>query len=484
MFQMTKKKKSKKTSSSSSSQSAISTAAAAASAEPADLQTAVPSTGVDSATLTQNDLQMIEGFATATGKSIVKIGSAFVEFLKEKCSLFVGFHLLSLYESDVPVSNKLLTLYLLYKVKDIESCLRPAASKKPASISSHTFLRLFMFVASSNAISPAERLMAQLILTQRTQPIGNLTAEDFLNSVDSITKQVPKLEAELSDVVVECEEYMIARQKRWSAASLWHSTSEEFDELADTSSQMESTPLPNLCSDVDYLQSKEERTEDSEQRNAGNAEEAESATAAESSVQDSPRRLDLQDYLAHVRAGTSLSPIPTKTVVEFIRKSSLDNPLLVPFFEADPLLMSSIIQTNHKIASELICRKVEDNPSLIERYVSIFLTIEVCVHCIEILDRIYKEVSNVPVEPLHEYIRYCVNSCEQIPLHQQQRLNRMLRLVSLFLIALLKSEVIKPNTISSELNPFILKFSGHKDMTVLYQALAEAQSREAKNKKA
>ena len=41
--------------------------------------------------------------------------------------------------------------------------------------------------ASSNAISPAERLMAQLILTQRTQPIGNLTAEDFLNSVDSIT---------------------------------------------------------------------------------------------------------------------------------------------------------------------------------------------------------------------------------------------------------------------------------------------------------
>ena len=87
----------------------------------------------------------------------------------------------------------------------------------------------------------------------------------------------------------------------------------------------------------------------------------------------------------------------------------------------------------------------------------------------------------------------------QIPLHQQQRLNRMLRLVSLFLIALLKSEVIKPNvsrrrrhfsafdefqTISSELNPFILKFSGHKDMTVLYQALAEAQSREAKNKKA
>ena len=59
---MTKKKKSKKTSSSSSSQSAISTAAAAAGAEPADLQTAVTSTGVDSATLTQNDLQMIEGW--------------------------------------------------------------------------------------------------------------------------------------------------------------------------------------------------------------------------------------------------------------------------------------------------------------------------------------------------------------------------------------------------------------------------------------
>ena len=40
-------------------------------------------------------------------------------------------------------------------------------------------------------------------------------------------KQVPKLEAELSDVVAECEEYMIARQKRWSAASLWHGTNDE-----------------------------------------------------------------------------------------------------------------------------------------------------------------------------------------------------------------------------------------------------------------
>ena len=63
------------------------------------------------------------------------------------------------------------------------------------------------------------------------------------------------------------------------------------DESAtDASNQMvESTPLPNLCSDVDYLQSKEEeeeeKTEDSEQGNAENAEEAESATATESSVQ-------------------------------------------------------------------------------------------------------------------------------------------------------------------------------------------------------
>ena len=64
------------------------------------------------------------------------------------------------------------------------------------------------------------------------------------------------------------------------------------DESAtDASNQMvESTPLPNLCSDVDYLQSKEEeeeeeKTEDSEQGNAENAEEAESVTATESSVQ-------------------------------------------------------------------------------------------------------------------------------------------------------------------------------------------------------
>lgn len=72
---MTKKKKSKKTSSSSSSQSATSTAAAGA--EPTDLQTAATSTGVDSATLTQNDLQMIEGWElNNSGRKIKNIADS------------------------------------------------------------------------------------------------------------------------------------------------------------------------------------------------------------------------------------------------------------------------------------------------------------------------------------------------------------------------------------------------------------------------
>lgn len=365
-----------------------------------------------------------------------------------------------------------------------------------------------------------------------------------------------------------------------------------FDELADTSNQMESTPLPNLCSDVDYLQSKGEGTEDSEQRNAENAEEAESATAAESSVQglnaeefenQNPKlRFSSTTRLAGLSGSRSrryksevgkigwidsremnCSPIPTKTVVEFIRKSPLDSPLLVPFFEADPLLMSSIIQTNHKvcalhpnsskefvqIASELICRKIEDNPSLIERYSSSH--IPTCIVCIQICQHLphdwslcalhrnsrqnlqgqfsvqgiamqcsmskLQEISNVPVEPLHEYIRYCVNSCEQVGfcrmlLNEREcrhwfadssapaaasQSHAPSRLALPHRSAQKRSHQTKckqkirhvPSfdelqTISSELNPFILKFSGHKDMTVLYQALAEAQSREAKNKKA
>lgn len=52
--------------------------------------------------------------------------------------------------STGPSANQLqfIPTKCLFRVKDIESCLRPAASKRPVSISSHTFLRLFMFVVS------------------------------------------------------------------------------------------------------------------------------------------------------------------------------------------------------------------------------------------------------------------------------------------------------------------------------------------------
>uniref|UniRef100_A0A1I7XSA2 CCR4-NOT transcription complex subunit 11 n=1 Tax=Heterorhabditis bacteriophora TaxID=37862 RepID=A0A1I7XSA2_HETBA len=191
----------------------------------------------------------------------------------------------------------------------------------------------------------------------------------------------------------------------------------------------------------------------------------------------------METYTKRLLEGNMLSPSEVRLAVKYLINARMDDILLMKLVGMSDREIPKFIECNVKIdsffpvATEVIFKAVVGNKELIFRYMRIMLGMEVSVQCLEIIIRVYMNIPDLSTQPLNEYVRYCIRSCQDRDLSGFQQI-RLVRLVCLLLSSLIKERILKVKDVFIELHQFVLKFTQHRETTALYQAVLEAQARE------
>ncbi|VDO13645.1 unnamed protein product [Haemonchus placei] len=126
-------------------------------------------------------------------KPLNKIAAEFVEIFKERCSLVVGMALLAIYDDLAPtddIASKIITVYLIYRVRDIEVGLRRRNPGGIEDILGHPFMSFFLNLVESKVVDDIcvtyplpigiERSIVLRILNGKTSEFANMSAIDLL----------------------------------------------------------------------------------------------------------------------------------------------------------------------------------------------------------------------------------------------------------------------------------------------------------------
>ncbi|VDO84795.1 unnamed protein product [Heligmosomoides polygyrus] len=128
-------------------------------------------------------------------KPLNKVATEFIEIFKERCSLVVGMALLAIYDdlaATDDVATKIVTVYLIYRVRDIEVALRRRSSGGADDILGHPFMSFFLNLVDSKVVDEIcvpyrlptgiERSVVLRILNGKTAEFAAMSANDLVAS--------------------------------------------------------------------------------------------------------------------------------------------------------------------------------------------------------------------------------------------------------------------------------------------------------------
>ncbi|KAK6750528.1 hypothetical protein RB195_002479 [Necator americanus] len=454
-------------------------------------------------------------------KPLSKVAAEFIEIFKDRCSLVVGMALLAIYDdlaSTDDIASKIVTVYLVYRVRDIEVALRRRNPGGIDDILGHPFMSFFLNLSEAvEDICVAyplpigiERSIVLRILNGKASEFASLTATDLLAG------------GALNDAnlgFTEAEQYYVKQTARWpehldmvTIPAILPFPDPEDNSLHDLTQDallmslmqrisceplkqlpFKTTPLmPPLypiqpielgCDDFDELRN---RVADTNPPTPGTSKEKtkfqnHNLQAPISAVPNSSQELteeQMAEFTKRLLDGKSLTQSETKQMLKSLERADANNKFVNQFVQMSDADLSRLIDLNVKIAIEVIDLCVSADQALANRVMRIVQGMDVTVQCMEVVTRLYQYRSELSREPLNDYVRYCVRYClDAIP---SSNLNRVVRLVAITLKNLLKSGSISASELSLELREFGVRFCQHPDTTFLFNTVGLAQLRDAR----
>ncbi|VDM52992.1 unnamed protein product [Angiostrongylus costaricensis] len=412
-------------------------------------------------------------------KPLNKVAAEFIEIFKERCSLVVGMALLAIYDDLAPtddIASKIVTVYLIYRVRDVEVALRRRNPGGIDDILGHPFMSFFLNLVESKVVDEIcvsyplpigiERSIVLRILNGKTE-FANMSAIDLLAG------------GALNDSNLsfsEAESYYVKQSARWpehldmvTIPAILPFPDPEDNSLHDLTqdalliSLMErisceplkqlpfkTTPLmPPLypiqpielgCDDNEILTSKVPgvaslNPNPSAEKTSVPSESATilmaSSTVEELSVEQ------MGEITRRLLEGKSLTQFETKQMLKSLEDSCSSHKYINLFSRLTDSELSRLIDFNVKIAIEIVDLCVLADEATALRIMRIVQGMDVTVQCMEVVTRLYQDRPQLPREPLNDYVRYCVRHC--LDATPSSNLNRVVRLVAITLKNLLKS---------------------------------------------
>ncbi|UXI15418.1 hypothetical protein NH340_JMT01362 [Sarcoptes scabiei] len=163
-------------------------------------------------------------------------------------------------------------------------------------------------------------------------------------------------------------------------------------------------------------------------------------------------------------------------------KSDFKNALSL---EVNPSNLPGLVENNPIIADEIISIYIRESPlnqsknetslsiSFVNNCLSTLIEMDTSVHSMEVVNRLSSK-SLLPSEYTYRYILNCIRTCENIKDRYLQ--NRLVRLVCVFLSALIKKEIIDVKDIFLEVQAFCIEFSQIRDAAGLFRFLKQLQT--------
>ncbi|WKY03255.1 hypothetical protein Q1695_004752 [Nippostrongylus brasiliensis] len=479
---------------------------------PDDFDDLVENANDDGCGLTKKHAADLVRLVKCHSKPLNKVATEFIEIFKERCSLIVGMALLAIYDdlaATDDITSKIVAVYLIYRVRDIEVALRRRSSGGVEDILGHPFMSFFLNLVSSPVVddicvsyplpSGVERSIVLRILSGKVSEFVNQSANDLV-------AQLPLNDANLG--FTEVEQFYEQQSARWpehldmvtipailpypdeedtgsndlSQDSLLASLMERISCEPVKQLPFKATPLvPPLypfqpielgCSDVEELQS---RMGDVKSSAAGASNEKDfhrNESSPTTQVQPAPQELSnfqVAEFTRRLMDGKSLTQSETKLMLKALEYPEVKNDLREQFSRMTDLELSRLIDLNVKIAIEIVDLCVTADVSLASRIMRVVQGMDVTVQCMEVVTRLYQFRNFLPREPLNDYVRYCIRCCLEAP--PSSNLNRVVRLVAITLKNLLKGNCISAQELSLELREFGVKFCQHPDTTFLFQTV-------------
>ncbi|KHJ94279.1 hypothetical protein OESDEN_05794 [Oesophagostomum dentatum] len=451
-------------------------------------------------------------------KPLNKVASEFIEIFKERCSLVVGMALLTVYDDLAPtddIASRIVTVYLIYRVRDIEPALRRKSPGGVDDILGHPFMSFFLNLVESKAVEEicvpyplpvgVERSIVLRILNGKTSEFANMSAADLAAGVSMN-------DANLS--FNEAEEYYQKQSARWpehidmvTIPAVLPYPDPDDNALQDTNQdalltslmqRISSEPVKQLpfkvtpllpplhpvqpielgCDNIEELRN---RVASASQIAGPSKEKATDKPSTPSLTKPAtPQELteeQMAEFTRRLLDGKSLTQSETKQMLKSLENAD-NNKFVVQFIQMTDAELSRLIDLNVKIAIEVIDLCVAADQTLANRIMRIVQGMDVTVQCMEVVTRLYQYRPELPREPLNDYVRYCVRYC--LDATPSSNLNRVVRLVAITLKNLLKSGSISASELSLELREFGVRFCQHPDTTFLFNTVGLAQFKDGR----
>ncbi|RCN49061.1 transcription factor Tfb2 [Ancylostoma caninum] len=414
-------------------------------------------------------------------KPLNKVAAEFIEIFKERCSLVVGMALLAIYDDLAPtddIASKIVTVYLIYRVRDIEVALRRRNPGGIDDILGHPFMSFFLNLVESKVVEDIcvsyplpigiERSIVLRILNGKTSEFANMSAIDLLAGGAMNDSNLSFTEA---------EQYYVKQTARWpehldmvTIPAILPFPDPEDNSLHDLTQDallmslmqrisceplkqlpFKTTPLmPPLypiqpielgCDDIEELRNRVSDSQStpgtSKEKTPVHTDNPPMNTLTTAIPSQELTEEQMAEFTRRLLDGKSLTQSETKQMLKSLERADANNKFVNQFVQMSDADLSRLIDLNVKIAIEVIDLCVSADRALANRIMRIVQGMDVTVQCMEVVTRLYQYRPELPRDPLNDYVRYCVRYC--LDATPSSNLNRVVRLVAITLKNLLKS---------------------------------------------